>query len=131
MFYEINFHFKGHGPGAYLAEKFGGKIVLLVSLLVTSILTAFTPFSVKLGNIPNRRVKLISYFMYNKGEHVGLIILRLMMGLAAAPCFPSVGNLLSSWVPPNERGVSSAIVLGGVQVRFYFLNFLSTCNGTI
>lgn len=40
------------------------------------------------------------------------------MGLGEAPAFPALGSLLSAWIPPNERGVLSAFVLGGVQVRF-------------
>lgn len=43
--------------------------------------------------------------------------MRFLMGLGEAPAFPALGSLLSAWVPPKERGVSSAFVLGGVQVR--------------
>lgn len=39
------------------------------------------------------------------------------MGLGESCAFPALGSLLSAWVPPKERGVSSAFVLGGVQVR--------------
>lgn len=52
------------------------------------------------------------------------------MGIMASPCFPAVGNLLSSWVPPKERGILSAFVLGGVQVGRNFSNQCLTCTSS-
>lgn len=43
--------FEGHVPGAYIAEKFGGKIALNGCLIITSILTLLTPVAIKIGKI--------------------------------------------------------------------------------
>lgn len=58
--------------------------------------------------------------MYIQGGATGAIIVRITMGIVAGTAFPAIGGLLSSWVPPKERAISSAFVLGGVQVRLYF-----------
>lgn len=50
--------------------------------------------------------------------------MRFLMGLGEAPAFPALGNLLSAWVPPKERTILSAFVLGGVQVRLSISNWL-------
>lgn len=40
----------GHVPGGYLAERFGGKIVLNVGLFLTALFTAITPFVIQSGS---------------------------------------------------------------------------------
>lgn len=39
----------GHVPGGYLAEKFGGKIVLNVGLFLTAFFTIITPVAIESG----------------------------------------------------------------------------------
>ncbi len=65
--------------GAWLAIRFGPKIVLVISILISSIFTLLTPLAAR-----------ISY--------VALFICRFLIGLAHGVVWPSLGGLWPYWV---------------------------------
>ncbi|KAH8250692.1 hypothetical protein KR038_008042 [Drosophila bunnanda] len=87
-----------HVPGGLLAERYGGKWVLSVSILTSAICTLLTPVAVRSG-----------------GPYV-LIGIRLLVGLCEGPCFPAVCALLAQWVPEQERGLLASCVLSGGEI---------------
>ncbi|XP_039955096.1 putative inorganic phosphate cotransporter [Bactrocera tryoni] len=73
-------------PGSQLAHRFGGKITLLLSIVLSGVLALLTPLSVRLGDWPL------------------LFALRLCQGLIQGSIFSSIHTLLSKWIPAEERG---------------------------
>lgn len=67
-------------PGGQLAKKFGGKIMLLVSISLCSLLNLLTP-------------KFASF-----GSWQAVICLRVIQGLCQGVIFPSTHTLLAQWV---------------------------------
>lgn len=67
-------------PGGQLAKRVGGKVMLLVSILVCSLLNLLTPKFAELGNWP------------------AIAALRVVQGLAQGVIFPSTHTLLAKWV---------------------------------
>ncbi|CAD7015095.1 putative inorganic phosphate cotransporter [Ceratitis capitata] len=84
-------------PGGQLAQKYGGKIMLLVSITTSSVLALLTPLSCHIGDW-----KL-------------LFAVRVLQGLIQGCIFPSTHTILSKWVPPVERGSIGTFCFTGVQ----------------
>ncbi|XP_018803940.1 PREDICTED: putative inorganic phosphate cotransporter [Bactrocera latifrons] len=72
-------------PGSQLARRFGGKITLLLSVVISALLALLTPLSVRWG-----------------GWQL-LFGLRLCQGLIQGSTFASVHTLLSKWILAEER----------------------------
>lgn len=87
-----------HLPGGILAERIGGKPVIVSALIVSAILSALTPSIV------------------NAGGASALIALRMCLGCVQAGFFPAVATMLSKWVPTNERGRIGSLVYCGLPV---------------
>ncbi|XP_050346311.1 putative inorganic phosphate cotransporter [Nymphalis io] len=87
-----------HLPGGLLAEKFGGKWTIGLSLLTTSISTFLTPVIVGMWGA------------------VGLFIMRVISGLGEGPVTPGFVLLMARWVPPAERSRFGAMIFGGAQI---------------
>ena len=84
--------------GGVLADKFGGKRVLGISLILWSIFTILTPIAASIA-------------------FPALIIARIGLGLGEAPLSPAALSLFGKWVPEAERSravalYSSAAILG-------------------
>lgn len=88
-----------HTPSGWLADRFGGKIMLSVPLIVASVITASTP-------------AVIVY-----GGAYALMASRFALGVAMGGVFPALNVILSAWVPPEERGRMSSVVICGGAVR--------------
>lgn len=73
-------------PGGQLAKKFGGKVMLLVAILLCSLLNLLTPKFAEFGDWP------------------AVAALRVVQGLCQGVIFPSTHTLLAKWAPPSERG---------------------------
>lgn len=88
-------------PAGWLANRIGGKLLLGVALIGWSVFTFLTPLaaSVSLGT---------------------LIVTRILMGAGEAASFPAVYNLLSRWIPENERSRAAAVNLAGVPLGTIF-----------
>ena len=65
--------------GAWLAIRFGPKIVLVISIFISSIFTLLTPVAARLG-------------------YIALFICRFLIGLAHGVVWPSLGGLWPYWV---------------------------------
>lgn len=71
-------------PGGWLASKYGGKWVLGVGILWTSILTLLSPVAAR-----------SSIYLF--------IALRILMGLGEGVTFPAMHAMIAKWAPPNAR----------------------------
>jgi ACS family sodium-dependent inorganic phosphate cotransporter len=81
--------------GGVLADRFGGRVVLGVGVLLWSIFTLLTPLAA--------------------GAGFGLLILcRIAMGMGEGVTFPSVYSLITRWMPPNEHAKAVAISQSGI-----------------
>jgi len=70
--------------GGVLADKYGGKRVLLWSLVAWSVFTLLTPVAAS-------------------ASFLALILVRIGLGLGEAPLSPAVLSLFGRWIPENER----------------------------
>lgn len=84
-------------PAGQLAQKFGLKLLLLLSIGTCSALAVFTPIVASYG-----------------GWH-GLVALRCLQGLSQGFIFPSTHTLLSRWAPVSERGRLGTYCYAGSQ----------------
>jgi MFS transporter, ACS family, solute carrier family 17 (sodium-dependent inorganic phosphate cotransporter), other len=87
-------------PSGYLANRFGGKLVLGIAVAWWSVFTIITPFAAL--SLPL------------------LIAVRIGMGLGEAAMFPAAYNLFGRWIPPVERSRSVALLLSGVPIGTVF-----------
>ncbi|XP_064105971.1 sialin-like isoform X1 [Macrobrachium nipponense] len=71
-------------PGGRLAELYGTKIVFGGSILLSGILTLFTPVAARFS-------------------YVALILIRILIGIAQGVVYPSMHVLVARWIPPLER----------------------------
>ena len=84
-------------PGAYIAEKIGGKWILVAALLGGSICTLVSPLvASNLG---------YEYF----------VALRVIQGLIQGPVNPAAMNMIAKWVPARERSFLVTIIFNGNQ----------------
>lgn len=80
-------------PAGSLADRFGQRKVLTACIAAWSIVTALTGF--------------VEGFL-------GLLLVRLMLGVAEAGAYPAAAGLVKNWAKPTERGrFSSFVALGG------------------
>ncbi|KAF0298037.1 Vesicular glutamate transporter 2 [Amphibalanus amphitrite] len=78
-------------PGGRLADRFGARRVLAVSLGITSLLALVLPVAAQAGA-------------------AGVIAVRLLQGLATGPVLPSLFPLLARWLPADERQTACALI---------------------
>ena len=93
--------FLGYGAtqivGGSLADKFGGKRVLAVAVLMWSIATLLSPTFAKLGVAP-------------------LIGMRIVLGVGEGPAFPAVHSMISRAVLPQHQSTAVAAVTSASYV---------------
>jgi len=83
--------------GGYLADRFGGKLVLALGVVWWSVFTILTPPAAAMG--------------------IGLLIAtRVLMGMGEGVTFPSIYALYSKWVPTAERSRSVAFSNSGIPI---------------
>ena len=87
--------------GGFLADKYGGKIILAYGLLLWSFFTVITPAFAYSG------------FFF-------LIFIRVMMGLGEGITFPSWHSIYARWVPFQERTRAIAFTNSGMAVGTVF-----------
>ena len=76
--------------GGVLADKYGGKRVLVASLVAWSVFTILTPLA-------------------GSASFAALILVRIGLGLGEAPLSPAVLSLFGKWIPETERSRSVAV----------------------
>ena len=80
-------------PMGTLADRFGPRLVLALSIVAWSLVTAATG--------------LVNGFGV-------LIVVRLMLGITESGAYPAAAALIKRWAPAGARGMcSSAVALGG------------------
>jgi len=80
-------------PMGALADRYGARGVLALSIAAWSVVTALTGFV---------------------GGFVSLIAVRLLLGVTESGAYPAAAGLVKRWARPDERGRFSAVVsLGG------------------
>ena len=94
--YIISMTFSG-----FLADKYGGKIVLAYGLLFWSFFTLITPAFAYSG-----------YFF--------LILIRILMGLGEGVTFPAWHSIYARWIPFEERTRAIAITNSGISFGSVF-----------
>ena len=87
--------------GGYLADKYGGKKVLGIGLLIWSFFTVITPI-----------------FAYSGLWY--LILIRILMGLGEGITFPSWHAIYARWIPFKERTRAIAFTNSGISVGTVF-----------
>jgi ACS family D-galactonate transporter-like MFS transporter len=88
-------------PGGVLLDRFGSRITYTFSLLFWSTFTLLQGFATGI---------------------VSLIVFRLGLGVAEAPCFPTNSRVLSTWFPQQERARANGVYAVG---QYFGLAFLS------
>ncbi|KAM7259989.1 hypothetical protein ACFE04_015730 [Oxalis oulophora] len=83
-------------PGGWIAQKIGGRKVLLLSFVLWSSTCFLVP-------IDPHRVKV-------------LVLARLLVGVAQGFIFPSIHTVLAQWVPPHERSRSVSLTTSGMYL---------------
>uniref|UniRef100_A0AAG5DL33 Putative inorganic phosphate cotransporter n=1 Tax=Anopheles atroparvus TaxID=41427 RepID=A0AAG5DL33_ANOAO len=84
-------------PAGQLAQRFGPKILLLLSLSICSALAVLTPICAHVGGAK------------------AVMGLRIVQGLSQGVIFPSTHTMLSRWAPPSERGLLGTLSYAGAQ----------------
>ena len=82
-------------PAGYLSDRFGGKWVLGLGVLLWSLVTLLTPASALMG---------IS----------ALLVCRFLMGMSEAVTWPSIYSLYSRWVHPDRRASAVGLMNSGI-----------------
>ncbi|KAJ3704525.1 hypothetical protein LUZ61_008230 [Rhynchospora tenuis] len=83
--------------GGIWADTVGGKTVLGFGVIWWSIATALTPVAAKVG-LPF------------------LLVVRAFMGIGEGVAMPAMNNILSKWIPVDERSRSLALVYSGMYL---------------
>jgi len=87
--------------GGRLADRFGGALILGAGVLLWSLFTLVTPGAALLG-------------------FSVLLMARIGMGMGEAVTFPSVYNLVTRWVPAQDRSKAIALNASGIPVGTVF-----------
>ena len=95
-------------PIGSLADKYGPRLVLAVSIVAWSIVTAMTGLAWSFGS---------------------LLVLRLLLGLFESGAYPAAAVLVNQWARPEERGRFNSIVLFGGRIGGAFAPALTTMVG--
>ncbi|XP_055590927.1 sialin-like [Uranotaenia lowii] len=81
-------------PAGMMADRFGAKVLLTISFVLSSITIALTPVFASLG----------AWYVIGS---------RVFVGVLAGFVYPALHKLISRWIPPNERGKVIACLSGG------------------
>lgn len=88
-------------PGGALLDRFGSRVTYFASVALWSVFTALQGFAQGL---------------------ISLIVARLGMGAAEAPCFPANSRILCSWFPQRERARANSVYSVGMYFGLAFLS---------
>ncbi|CAH4028612.1 unnamed protein product [Pieris brassicae] len=85
-------------PGGELARRFGGKVLITISISVNSLISVLMPILAQIG-----------------GWQM-VIVCRTLQGLTQAFVYPSMHHLVSQWIPIEEKGTLTTIIYAGAQL---------------
>ncbi|CAD7089584.1 unnamed protein product [Hermetia illucens] len=80
--------------GGILAAVFGGRNLVAGCLILSGILTSFTPY-----------LAIWNFW--------SVIVVRFILGLFGGPLYPGFHDLISKWAPPDEKGKFVSALMGG------------------
>lgn len=83
-------------PVSHIAQKYGAKIMLLISSIFCALLTIITPWAAAI-------------------DYKALVLIRALQGLFQGFIYPCVHMLLSKWAHPTERGILTTFTYSGTQ----------------
>jgi ACS family glucarate transporter-like MFS transporter len=86
-------------PSGWLADRYGPRKTLAVSVLAWSLLTAATGWVYGIGT---------------------LLVVRLLFGVAEAGAFPGAARAISNWLPIPERGLAMGLLNTGSRLGAAF-----------
>ncbi|XP_067648944.1 uncharacterized transporter slc-17.2-like [Haliotis asinina] len=98
--------------GGYVAGKYGGKIVITVSLVAGSILTMATPVAAR-------------------AYPTSLVVLRAVVGLRLTGSDPAIQSLWSKWAPKHEKASLTSCAYSGVSIAGILTFFISGYLGGV
>jgi ACS family sodium-dependent inorganic phosphate cotransporter len=87
--------------GGWLAERYGGKVVLGLGVLLWSLFTLITPIAAA-------------------GGMVALLVTRVLMGMGEGVTFPSIYALFGRWIPLQERSRAVGILFSTIPLGSVF-----------
>lgn len=82
-------------PSGWLVDKLGARLTYAIAVVGWSLATAFCAFA--------------------RG-FASLFGLRLLLGVAEAPCYPCNAKVVSEWFPKSERAFATAVFDSGAKV---------------
>ena len=85
----------GQVPGSLVAARYGAKLTLGLGIALASVFSMLTPLG--------------STFWV-------MCVIRALTGVAEAAVYPAAAQLLSHWVPPQERASLATIIFSGSYV---------------
>ncbi|XP_017477909.1 PREDICTED: putative inorganic phosphate cotransporter [Rhagoletis zephyria] len=85
-------------PAGGWARRFGGRLLLILSVMMSSIFALLTPL------------------MVNLGGWASLCTLRFCQGLFQGVTLPTIATLMSKWAPIEERSAMQTICYSGAQL---------------
>ena len=99
--------FFSHLPGGRLAEMFGAKKVIGISMLLSTLLSAATPLVCYLPLSPSGLVWVLYAIQFIQGLLQGAII-------------PSINTVISQWAPASEKSRFIAFTYNGIYLGIIF-----------
>jgi ACS family sodium-dependent inorganic phosphate cotransporter len=81
--------------GGSLSDLYGGRKVIFITMLLSALITAVSPFTAD------------NNFIY-------MFIMRLLLGLMGGFLYPAEHQLISKWAPTEEKGKFVSTLLGGI-----------------
>lgn len=88
-------------PGGILLDRLGSRVVYFLSLTLWSLFTALHGFVNSLWT---------------------LLVMRLGLGVAEAPCFPANSRIVATWFPQQERAMATGVYTFGEYIGLAFLS---------
>uniref|UniRef100_A0A2H1W593 Putative inorganic phosphate cotransporter n=1 Tax=Spodoptera frugiperda TaxID=7108 RepID=A0A2H1W593_SPOFR len=85
-------------PAGYIAGRFGGKYLMLISMATTGVVNLLLPIAAI------------------KGDYMAVCACRIVMGLVQGLLYPSLHGVLGHWVPVSERSRLGTFVYAGAQL---------------
>jgi len=91
-------------PGGWLADRLGGRFMLVASGIGAALFTGLTALS----GVPGLGVWL--------GVVPAFLVVRIAFGACTAPLYPSCGRIISAWIRPARQGRALAVIVSAAGV---------------
>lgn len=94
-----------HLPCAFIAQRFGGKCLLVFGVACSAVFSLLTPAAVSWGGAN------------------ALIAIRIIIGSAQGGMWPAVSMMMAAWIPTSERNTVGSMVFSGLSVLCVVLSW--------